>query len=136
MEANPTSGCTRSVSRRPPRLGADGVALHHPWLGKRLEGRRAPVKEAILDQRTVAGLGNIYADEALWRAGIHPLRPAGELDGDEIQRLRRAIRAALLHGLARQGGTLSDYRRPNGASGAMQHEFTCTAAAARRATAV
>lgn len=93
------------------------------WLAGRLAGRRAPIKAAILDQRTVAGLGNIYADEALWRARIHALRPAGELDPDEIRRLHRAIRVALRHGIARQGATLNDYRRPNGERGAMQHEF-------------
>src|SRR5262245_61029032 len=93
------------------------------WLAERMAGRRAPVKAAILDQRTVAGLGNIYADEALWRAGIHPLRPAGKLDPAEVGRLRRTIRAALRHGIARQGATLSDYRRPHGGTGAMQNEF-------------
>src|SRR5438874_2657810 len=51
-------------------------------LGERLSGRRAPIKAALLDQRTLAGLGNIYVDEALWRARIHPLRPGGELTTD------------------------------------------------------
>jgi formamidopyrimidine-DNA glycosylase len=89
----------------------------------RLAGRRAPVKAAILDQRAVAGLGNIYADEALWRAQIHPLRPAGSLDRDELQRLKRGIRQALRVGIARQGATLRDYTDPNGRSGRMQREF-------------
>ena len=56
---------------------------------EQLEGRRAPIKAALLDQRTVAGLGNIYVDEALWRAQVHPLRPAGALDEDELARLTR-----------------------------------------------
>ena len=89
----------------------------------RLEGRRAPVKAAILDQRTVPGLGNIYADEALWRARIHPLRPAGSLSADEVKSLRRGIRAALRLGIARQGATLRDYAAPDGAAGGMQREF-------------
>ena len=89
----------------------------------RLAGRRAPVKAAILDQRAVAGLGNIYADEALWRAQIHPLRAAGSLEREELQRLKRGIRAALRMGIARQGATLSDYADPNGRRGRMQHEF-------------
>jgi formamidopyrimidine-DNA glycosylase len=89
----------------------------------RLAGRRAPVKAAILDQRAVAGLGNIYADEALWRARIHPLRPAGSLDEDELGRLRRGIRDALRMGIARQGATLRDYAAPDGVSGSMQREF-------------
>ncbi len=92
-------------------------------LGTRFEGRRAPVKAALLDQRSLAGMGNIYADEALWRARIHPLRPAGELTRAELGRLHKAIREALELGIARQGATLSDYRMPNGDSGAMQDEF-------------
>jgi formamidopyrimidine-DNA glycosylase len=92
-------------------------------LAARLRGRRAPVKAALLDQRSLAGLGNIYADEALWRARIHPLRPAGELTRTEIPRLHAGIRAALELGIARQGATLSDYRTPDGEAGAMQDEF-------------
>jgi len=92
-------------------------------LGERLARRRAAVKAALLDQRTLAGMGNIYVDEALWRARIHPLRPAESLDRDELRRLHRAIRAALEHGIARQGSTLRDYALPDGGSGSMQHEF-------------
>jgi formamidopyrimidine-DNA glycosylase len=92
-------------------------------LAEALEGRKAPVKAAILDQRRLAGVGNIYADEALWRAQIHPLEPAGELTHTEVAALHRGIRAALRAGIARQGATLRDYRTPDGASGAMQHEF-------------
>jgi len=92
-------------------------------LGERLEKRRAPIKAALLDQRTLAGMGNIYVDEALWRARIHPLRPAESIDRNELRRLHRAIRAALEAGIARQGSTLRDYRQPDGSSGGMQHEF-------------
>jgi formamidopyrimidine-DNA glycosylase len=92
-------------------------------LARRLKGRRAPVKAALLDQRSLAGMGNIYADEALWRARIHPLSPAGELKPAEIKRLHAAVRESLELGIARQGATLSDYRMPNGDSGAMQEEF-------------
>jgi formamidopyrimidine-DNA glycosylase len=88
-----------------------------------LRGRRTPVKAAILDQRTVAGIGNIYADEALWRARIHPLRPAGELDADEVRALHKGVRKALELGIARQGSTLREYRLPDGSSGRMQAEF-------------
>src|SRR4051794_34821896 len=71
------------------RLGAEPLerAFTARRLAERLEGRRAPIKAALLDQRTVAGLGNIYVDEALWRAQVHPLRPAGTLDEDELRRL-------------------------------------------------
>ena len=92
-------------------------------LAEALEGRRAPIKAALLDQRAAAGVGNIYADEALWRARIHPLRPAGSLSSAEIARLRKAIRAALEMGISRQGATLRDYRDPEGRRGRMQHEF-------------
>jgi formamidopyrimidine-DNA glycosylase len=106
------------VGREP--LGEAYKAKH---LAERLQRRRAPVKAAILDQRTVAGVGNIYADEALWRARIHPLTPAAALTPEETRALHRGIRKALEHGIARQGSTLRDYRLPDGASGAMQHEF-------------
>jgi formamidopyrimidine-DNA glycosylase len=92
-------------------------------LGEALAGRRAPVKAVLLDQRRLAGVGNIYADEALWRARLDPRRPAGELSEAEIVALHRGIRAALRAGIARQGATLSDYRQPDGASGRMQDEF-------------
>jgi len=92
-------------------------------LGERLAGRRTSLKAALLDQRTLAGMGNIYVDEALWRARLNPLRPASDLDRNELRRLHRGIRAALEHGLARQGSTLRDYRLPDGSGGSMQDEF-------------
>jgi formamidopyrimidine-DNA glycosylase len=92
-------------------------------LAETLEGRKAPIKSALLDQRRLAGVGNIYADEALWRAQLHPLRPAGELDAEEIVALHRGIRTALKAGIARQGATLSNYRTPDGSRGRMQEEF-------------
>jgi formamidopyrimidine-DNA glycosylase len=89
-------------------------------LSERLGKRRAPIKAALLDQRTLAGLGNIYTDEALWWARIHPLRPAESLERDEVRHLHRAIRRALERGIARQGADLGDgvYR-----GGRMQKEF-------------
>jgi formamidopyrimidine-DNA glycosylase len=93
------------------------------WLGSRLAVRRAALKAVLLDQRVVAGLGNIYADEALWRARLNPLRPASSLSRDEVRRLHRAIRDALRRGIARQGSTLTDYVTPDGSPGRMQREF-------------
>jgi formamidopyrimidine-DNA glycosylase len=92
-------------------------------LGERLANRRAPLKAALLDQRTVAGLGNIYVDEALWRARLHPLREAGMLDDEELQRLTTGIRQSLRAGLARQGASLRDYSTPDGSRGRAQDEF-------------
>ena len=108
-----------------PRLGEEplGAPFTAARLGQLLARRRAPVKAALLDQRTLAGMGNIYVDEALWRAKIHPLRPAESLEPNELRRLHRAVRTSLEHGLARQGSTLRDYKLPDGASGSMQHEF-------------
>ena len=104
------------------RVGPEplGSAFTTTFLQSRLAGRAAPLKAAILDQRTVAGLGNIYADEALWRARLHPQRTAGSLAPDEIAELRRSIRAALRRGIATQGADLGDGVY---ASGSMQHEF-------------
>ncbi|HEY3961977.1 MAG TPA: bifunctional DNA-formamidopyrimidine glycosylase/DNA-(apurinic or apyrimidinic site) lyase [Gaiellaceae bacterium] len=107
------------------RVGREplGDAYKSKHLAEKLAGRRAPIKAVILDQRTVAGVGNIYADEALWRARIHPLKPADELEPKEVQALYRGIRRALEAGIARQGSTLRDYRLPDGGSGSMQEEF-------------
>ena len=107
------------------RIGVEPLAraFTSRRLAERLAGRRAPVKAALLDQRSLAGMGNIYADEALWRARIHPLTPAGSLGADEVKRLHGAIREALRGGIARQGATLRDYVSPDGVRGSMQHEF-------------
>jgi formamidopyrimidine-DNA glycosylase len=107
------------------RVGAEplGPRFTARALGLRLAGRRAPIKAALLDQRTLAGMGNIYVDEALWRARIHPLRPAGSLTEAELRLLHRAVRRALLLGIARQGSTLTQYALPDGSRGSMQHEF-------------
>ena len=104
------------------RLGPEplGRGFTAAYLASRLASRKAPVKAAILDQRTVAGLGNIYADESLWHAGIHPLRPAGSLAPGEVAALRDGIRKALRLGLRRQGADLGDGAY---AGGRMQREF-------------
>jgi formamidopyrimidine-DNA glycosylase len=107
------------------RLGIEplGPEFTPRRLAERLAGLKAPIKAALLDQRTLAGMGNIYADEALWRARIHPLRRAGDLTSHEVKRLRTAVRHALEGGIARQGATLRDYSTPDGEAGRMQHEF-------------
>ena len=82
---------------------ADDPTLTAAVLGARLAGRRAPIKQALLDQKVIAGLGNIYAAEALWRARIDPRRRAGTLDAGEVARLRRGIREALADGVKHLG---------------------------------
>ena len=107
------------------RLGAEPLerTFTSARLRERMAGRRTAVKAALLDQRTLAGVGNIYADEALWRARIHPLRVAGELTDDELAALTRAIKEALRAGILRQGASLRDYAAPNGRRGRMQTAF-------------
>jgi formamidopyrimidine-DNA glycosylase len=92
-------------------------------LAREARGRKAPVKAFLLDQRRVAGVGNIYADEALFRAKIHPLRPAGGLRRPELERLHAGIVAALEAGIERQGASIDRYRDANGERGTMQDEF-------------
>ena len=77
-------------------------------------GRTAPVKAFLLDQRRIAGVGNIYADEALFRAGIHPLRPAGRLSSEQYGRLRETTIAALQAGIEARGATIDDFRHVDG----------------------
>lgn len=90
---------------------------------ERLLRRKTKIKPLLLDQKVVAGIGNIYADEALWRARIHPLRSSDSLSNDEILALHSGIRAALQAGLANGGSTLRDYRNSYGESGSNQDHF-------------
>jgi formamidopyrimidine-DNA glycosylase len=83
----------------------------------RLRGRSARLKPLLLDQSFVAGVGNIYADEALWRARLHPLRPADTLTPEEVRRLHRALRAVLRQGIANRGASFSDYVDARGEEG-------------------
>ncbi|GAC1434801.1 MAG: bifunctional DNA-formamidopyrimidine glycosylase/DNA-(apurinic or apyrimidinic site) lyase [Solirubrobacteraceae bacterium] len=86
-------------------------------------GRRGPVKPFLLDQRRIAGVGNIYADEALFRAGIHPLRITGSLTRAQAARLRAAVLEALLAGIDARGASIDDFRHLDGARGAFQNQF-------------
>lgn len=86
-------------------------------------GRIAPVKAFLLDQRRIAGVGNIYADEALFRAGIHPLRPVGRLDASQWARLRDAVEDALAAGIDAKGASIDDFRHVDGARGSFQDRF-------------
>lgn len=91
-----------------------------PELRERLEGRSAPIKAVLLDQRFLAGLGNIYADEVLFRAGVRPLRAGGRLRRKEVERMRAAIGEVLEDGIAWGGTSLDDlaYLLPDGRAGA------------------
>jgi formamidopyrimidine-DNA glycosylase len=85
-----------------------------------LEGRRAGIKSVLLNQALVAGLGNMYVDEALFQARIHPERPAGTLDADDVRRLHRAIRDRLAAAVAARGASIDSYRDSLGEPGSMQ----------------
>ena len=86
-------------------------------------GRSTPVKAFLLDQRRVAGVGNIYADEALFRAMVHPKRPAGRLSRSEWTALREGVVEALLAGIDARGATIDDFRDIDGVSGSFQDQF-------------
>ena len=113
-------------AREPARVG-DVFARHGPEplrssftaerLAERLRGRSARLKSLLLDQSFIAGVGNIYADEALWRARLHPLRRADSLTPPEVRRLHRATRAVLRQGIANRGASFADYVGADGEPG-------------------
>ena len=90
---------------------------------ERLVNRSGAIKPLLLNQTFVAGIGNIYADEALWHARIDPRRKADTLDGDEVARLHGAIRRVLQDGIDAEGSTFNWYRKPDGTSGEYQKQF-------------
>ena len=92
-------------------------------LARLFHGRKAPVKPVLLDQTIIAGIGNMYADESLFEARIHPLKPAGELTREEIERLYRAIRNVLRRALRLKGASVRNYIRPDGEPGTAHDEF-------------
>ena len=92
-------------------------------LGEMAAGRTAPLKSFLLDQSKVAGVGNIYADEALFRAELHPLSPAGSMKPEHLEALRDAVVAALEAGIDAGGSSIDDYRDARGEKGSMQDEF-------------
>ncbi|MBC7180324.1 MAG: bifunctional DNA-formamidopyrimidine glycosylase/DNA-(apurinic or apyrimidinic site) lyase [Roseovarius sp.] len=107
------------------RLGPEplGNAFNEPYLVAALKGRNTPIKSALLDQRIVAGLGNIYVCEALFRARISPLRRAGALSGKRAAALVPIIRAVLADAITAGGSSLRDFRQADGELGYFQHSF-------------
>jgi formamidopyrimidine-DNA glycosylase len=88
-----------------------------------LAGRRTCIKPLLLNQQLIAGLGNIYVDESLWQARLHPLRPASSLKGEEVIALHTAIQTVLKSAINNKGSTLRDYRTGYGQKGANQDYF-------------
>jgi len=109
-----------ALSKLGPEPLARGLCEH---LRRHLPRRSAAIKQALMDQRLLAGVGNIYADEALFRAGVHPAQPANTLNGDEVARLCRAIRQVLRHAIRRCGTSSADgaYVDARGAPGDFQN---------------
>jgi formamidopyrimidine-DNA glycosylase len=118
-------GCVVWVGRTEPavthdRLGPEPLRMRVPQLARRLARTRRAVKTALLDQRVVAGIGNIYADEALFAARIHPSTPADTLPLDAVRRLNAAIKRVLRRAIRHRGSSLRDYVDANGDPGAFQ----------------
>jgi formamidopyrimidine-DNA glycosylase len=104
----------------PEPLGND---FSGPVLSAALEGKKTPIKAALIDQRVVAGIGNIYASESLFRAGISPRRLARTVQGERAERLASAIKAVLTEAIAAGGSSLRDFVRTNGELGYFQHRW-------------
>ena len=120
--------CPRDVLDAHPLLAGLGPeplgnGFNGPRLLQALAGRRTPVKSALLDQRVVAGLGNIYVCEALHRCGVSPRRPAADIDARQCDGMASAIRDVLRAAIASGGSSLRDHVRPDGVLGYFQHSF-------------
>lgn len=98
-------------------IGPEPLALRTPQLAKMLSKTKRAIKSALLDQRLIAGLGNIYADEALHAAGIHPKKRADKLNREQVRRLNVAIKSTLRRAIRHKGSTLRDYVDADGAAG-------------------
>jgi formamidopyrimidine-DNA glycosylase len=107
------------------RLGLEPMdeAFTSEHLRALARGRQAPIKAFLLDQRRIAGVGNIYADEALFGAGIHPRRAAGRLSAVQYARLRESVIVALQAGIDARGATIDDFRHVDGVYGSFQNQF-------------
>jgi formamidopyrimidine-DNA glycosylase len=117
------------------RMGPEPLAIRWPQLATRLAKTRRPIKSALLDQTLIAGLGNIYVDESLFRAGIHPLTLASALEPDQVCKLTRAIKQVLKTAIRHRGSTLRDYRDAEGNAGGFQQRHKVYAREGKPCTA-
>ena len=106
-------------------MGPEPLAndFNGPVLAAALKGRKSPIKAALLDQSVIAGMGNIYVSEALFRAGLSPKRKSGTVQGGRAENLARAIRDVLNEAIAAGGSSVRDHRQPSGELGYFQHSF-------------
>jgi formamidopyrimidine-DNA glycosylase len=105
------------------KLGADALVMPASYFRERLAAAKRPLKAILLDQRIVAGVGNIYADEALFQAELHPARLGRDLSGAEADRLKRAIVTVLNRAITKRGSSIRDYLDGRGEKGQYQAEF-------------
>ncbi len=101
-----------------------GNGFSGAYLAETLKGKTTAIKQTLLDQRVVAGIGNIYACEALFMARIDPARPAGRVKEEKCEDLAQAVRAVLTRAIAAGGSSLRDYRQADGELGYFQHDFS------------
>ncbi|WP_457572036.1 bifunctional DNA-formamidopyrimidine glycosylase/DNA-(apurinic or apyrimidinic site) lyase [Desulfovulcanus sp.] len=102
------------------KLGPDALNISPSLLQKQLQKKRTSIKTLLLNQQCLAGLGNIYSDEALWLSRIHPLTPANLLRSHQIEKLTWAIRKSLQRGISLGGSSMRDYLHPDGSKGLYQ----------------
>ncbi len=118
---------TETLDRHPLLAGLGpeplGNAFNGPALAAALAGKRTPIKAALLDQKVVAGLGNIYISEALFHAGLSPRRLAASVQGNRAERLAAAVKTVLERAIAAGGSSLRDYVQPTGELGYFQHAW-------------
>jgi formamidopyrimidine-DNA glycosylase len=114
----------RELGPEPLSDAFDGTAFDGNYLFARSRGRSAPVKAFLMDQRVVVGVGNIYAAEALFAAGISPLRAAGKVSRERYVVLADAVKRILAHAITRGGTTLRDFINPDGAPGYFEQELS------------
>jgi formamidopyrimidine-DNA glycosylase len=103
------------------RVGPDPFEITAPQFTRLVLSKNKAVKSLLLDQSLISGLGNIYVDESLFQAKIHPLTKAGDISAARIKNLHRVIRSVLSRAILKKGSTLKDYRRPDGSSGGFQN---------------
>ncbi len=108
-----------------PELGPEPLSddFSVDILAKRLKGRKAPIKAVLLDQSVIAGIGNMYADEALFNAGIHPMKTAGGLSSEETKKLHNAIVEVIKKAIGNKGASVANYKRPGGEPGTAHKYF-------------
>ena len=102
------------------KLGLDPLEANEREFAEKVRARRAPIKSVLLNQAVLRGIGNIYADESLWRARIHPLRVAANLPGKELRALHRAVQSVLNEAIRLRGSSVSDYVDAEGQRGSFQ----------------